>query len=60
MAIGWTQEQLAAAARLSGAHISLVEADKRGARMPYATLCALADALGVTVDYLVRGDDEAA
>lgn len=52
--LGWTQEQLAREAALSKGFLSDLEAGKRSVGAD--SLLALATALGVTMDYLMRGD----
>jgi transcriptional regulator with XRE-family HTH domain len=52
--LGWTREELAFRADVSWPAIAQIESGRRIHPRP-ATLSALADALGVTIDYLVRG-----
>lgn len=52
--LGWSREELAFRAELSWPAIAQLESGRRTHPRP-ATLAALADALGVTIDYLVRG-----
>ena len=52
--VGWTRETLAHHADLSWSAIAQVESGRRTKLRP-DTLAALADALGVTIDYLVKG-----
>jgi transcriptional regulator with XRE-family HTH domain len=50
-----TQEQLARAIGLSPQYISLIEQDKRVPSV--SSLARLAEELGVTVDYLITGNE---
>ena len=50
----WTQEQLAEAAGISKGFLSDIENDKRNISSESAL--KLADALGISLDYLVRGE----
>ena len=50
----WTQEQLAGAAGISKGFLSDIENDKRNISSESAL--RLADALGISLDYLVRGE----
>ena len=52
--LGWSREELAFRAKLSWPAVAQIECGRREHPRP-ATLSALADALGVTIDYLVRG-----
>lgn len=52
--LGWSREELAFRAGLSWPAVSQIESGRRTHPRP-STLAALAEALGVTVDYLVRG-----
>jgi len=52
--LGWTREALAFHSEISWSGIAQVESGRRRNLRP-ATLAALAGALGVTVDYLIRG-----
>lgn len=52
--LGWSREELAFRAALSWPAVAQIESGRRTHPRP-ATLSALADALGVTIDYLVRG-----
>jgi transcriptional regulator with XRE-family HTH domain len=51
---GWTREELAVHAGISWAAITQIESGRRPNARP-STLSALSDALGVSLDYLVRG-----
>ena len=51
--LGWTQERLAAEARLSKGFLSDLEAGKRN--IGADSLLALASALSVTMDFLMKG-----
>lgn len=51
--LGWTQDQLAAKAGISGGFLSDVENDKRN--VSAENLLSIAEALGVSLDYLMRG-----
>lgn len=55
--LGWTQEQLAREAGLSKGFLSDLEAGKRS--VGAGSLLALATALGVTMDYLMKGQGAA-
>jgi len=50
-----TQQELAKDVGLSPQHISAIEQDKRAPSLP--SLAKLAEALGVTTDYLVTGKE---
>ena len=50
--LGWSREELAFRAKLSWPAVAQIESGRREHPRP-ATLSALADALGVTIDYLV-------
>jgi len=50
----WTQHELAAKAKVGRALLSLVETGRCG--LSNEKLAAVADALGVTMDWLWRGD----
>ena len=50
----WTQEQLAEAARISKGFLSDIENDKRNISSESAL--KIADALGISLDYLLRGE----
>jgi transcriptional regulator with XRE-family HTH domain len=52
--LGWSREELAFHSGLSWSAIAQIEANRRTNLRP-ATLSSLADALGVTIDYLVAG-----
>jgi transcriptional regulator with XRE-family HTH domain len=52
--LGWSREELAVHSAISWSAISQVESGRRANLRP-RTLAALAGALGVTIDYLVRG-----
>ena len=52
--LGWSREALAFHSEVSWSGVAQVESGRRRNLRP-GTLTALADALGVTVDYLVRG-----
>jgi transcriptional regulator with XRE-family HTH domain len=52
--VGWTREELAFQAGLSWPAVAQIESGRRTHPRP-ATLSALAETLGVTIDYLVRG-----
>lgn len=52
--LGWTREMLAVRSGLSWSAVTQVESGRRTNLRP-ATLAGLADALGVTIDYLVDG-----
>jgi transcriptional regulator with XRE-family HTH domain len=54
---GWTQEQLAARARMSRSHLAMVEKETRPANT--LKLNAIASALGVRPEELFEADDEA-
>ena len=51
---GWTQEELAQAAQMSKGFLSDVENNNRGISADYAL--RIADALGVSLDFLMRGE----
>ena len=51
---GVSQERLAETCGLSGAHISLIEADKRR-NLTWQTLARLAAGLGVSAEWLMTG-----
>ena len=51
---GWTREELAVRSGLSWSAIAQVESGRRPNVRPH-TLSALSEALGVTIDYLVKG-----
>jgi len=53
--LGVTQRQLADALKLTPQHISFVEQDKRAPSL--GSLAKMAEELGVTTDYLVRGKE---
>lgn len=54
---GWSQSDLARAAGLPQSLVSLLETGQReGARIQAGRLLALAQALGITVEYLLLGD----
>lgn len=55
-AAGWNQVELARRVGVSPAQISALENDERKVGPTLPSVVAMADALGVTVDYLVRGD----
>ena len=50
-----TQQQLAQALRLTPQHLSAVEQDKRAPSLN--TLAKLAEELGVSIDYLITGQE---
>lgn len=52
--LGWTREELAFRSGISWSAIAQIESNRRRNLRP-ATLSSLADTLGVTIDYLVRG-----
>src|SRR5436189_5733096 len=52
--LGWSREELAFRAKLSWPAVAQIESGRREYPRP-PTLSALADALAVTIDYLVRG-----
>lgn len=52
---GWTQKKLAEETGLSVTFISEIENDKRN--VGTESLLQLADSLGTSIDYLVRGED---
>jgi len=52
--LGWTQEKLAAAAKMSPGFLSDLETGKRNVSADY--LLEISHALGVTLDYLMKGD----
>src|SRR5436190_12367094 len=52
--LGWTREELAFRSGISWSAIAQIESSRRRNLRP-ATLSSLADTLGVTIDYLVRG-----
>jgi len=52
---GWTQAHLAARTELSVTFLSEIENDRRG--IGVGSLASIADALGASLDYLVRGGD---
>jgi transcriptional regulator with XRE-family HTH domain len=52
---GWTQEQLADKAQISKGFLSDVENNKRNVSAENAL--KIADALGMSLDYLMRGED---
>ena len=54
-ALGLTQQHLAEALGLTPQHISAIEQDKRAPSIP--SLARIAEALGVSVDFLVTGKD---
>lgn len=56
--VGWTREVLAARSGVSRAAIEQIEAGRRR-DIRVSTACQLADALGLTVDQLVRGGERA-
>ena len=56
---GWSREVLAARAGVSGAAVAQIEAGRRQ-EVRLSTLLALADALGITADYLVGSEATAA
>jgi transcriptional regulator with XRE-family HTH domain len=51
---GWTQKNLAQRAGISVTFLSEIENDRRG--IGSETLLSIADALGTSLDYLVRGE----
>ncbi len=51
---GWTQKELAQRAGISVTFLSEIENDRRG--IGSETLLNIADALGASLDYLVRGE----
>ena len=53
----WTQRKLAGEAELSPTFVSEVENDKRN--IGSEALLRIADALGASLDYLLRGEEEA-
>lgn len=53
--LGWTREALAVHSGLSWSAIAQIESGRRTNVRP-TTLAALAEALGVTIDYLVKGN----
>ena len=53
--LGWTQDQLAAKAGISKGFLSDVENGKRS--VSAGNLQEIAQALGLSLDYLMRGDD---
>src|SRR5918997_4265935 len=55
---GWTQKDLAHRAGISVTFLSEIENDRRG--IGSETLLNIADALGTSLDYLVRGEVHAA
>ena len=50
-----TQEQLAKASGLTSQYISIIEQDKRSPALP--ALTKIASELGVSIDYLVTGEE---
>ncbi len=52
--LGWTQEKLATAAKISTGFLSDLETGKRNVSADY--LMEIAHALGVSIDYLMKGD----
>ena len=54
-ALKLTQEQLAKASGVTSQYISIMEQDKRSPSL--SSLAKLADELGVSIDYLVTGDE---
>jgi len=54
-ALGLTQQELATALGLTPQHISVIEQDKRAPAL--ASLARMAEELGVTVDFLVKGKE---
>jgi transcriptional regulator with XRE-family HTH domain len=52
--LGWTQEKLAAAAKMSAGFLSDLETGKRNVSADY--LMEISHALGVSLDYLMKGD----
>ncbi|MBA3752775.1 MAG: helix-turn-helix domain-containing protein [Nitrospira sp.] len=55
-ALGWTQDELAAKARISKGFVSDVENNKRN--ISADTLLDVARVLGLSLDYLMTGEDE--
>lgn len=56
--MGLTQEQLALRLHISDSYLTLIELGKRNISME--TLCALSECLGLSADYLIRGDADSA
>lgn len=56
VALGWTQEELAQKARISNGFVSDIENNKRN--ISAETLLDVARVLGLSLDYLMTGDDE--
>lgn len=54
--LGLTQEQVAERASIATPHYSNIERDSRG--LSVDELCSLAAALGVSLDYVVYGDQD--
>jgi transcriptional regulator with XRE-family HTH domain len=52
--LGWTQEKLASAAKMSTGFLSDLETGKRNVSADY--LMEISHALGVSIDYLMKGD----
>ena len=53
--LGWTQERLAESAQISGGFLSDLETGKRN--VGAENLLGIAKALGLTLDYLMTGDE---
>ncbi|OGR93720.1 MAG: hypothetical protein A2V88_00755 [Elusimicrobia bacterium RBG_16_66_12] len=54
---GWNQSDLASASGVPQSWISRLEARRKNQRIDFANVLRLADAFGISVDFLARGRD---